>query len=71
MNITLIKFQFLLKCFHLVYNVHFESYSEFVRLKGSVTVCYIYVHCLFMSLFAKYSIRLRYIKIYIGLLIRL
>ena len=34
-------------------------------LKGSVTVRYIFVHCRFMSLFAKISIRLRYIKLHI------
>ena len=35
------------------------------RLKGSVTVRYIFVYCRFMSLFSKKSIRLRYIKLHI------
>ena len=34
-------------------------------IKGSVTVRYIFVHCRFMSLFAKKFIRLRYIKLHI------
>ena len=35
------------------------------NLKGSVTVRYIFVYCQLLSLFAKKSIRLRYIKLHI------
>ena len=42
-----------------------SAFEHLVFLKGSVTVRYIFVHCQFRSLFAKKSIRLRYMKLHI------
>ena len=39
--------------------------QQHVRIKGSVTVRYIFVYCRLLSLFAKKSISLRYIKLHI------
>ena len=47
-------------------NVMSDSFESLQGVKGSVTICYLYVYCLFMSLFAKKSIRFRYIKLYIN-----
>ena len=45
----------------------FPFYQNRLLIKGSVTLCYIYVYSMFMSLFAKrlHCIRFRYIKQYI------